>query len=71
MLVEDGSIEVIETVEQQKKLESDPTAGAMADGRKEKAPEKELKPEAAGKPDQRTKVAREETKPSGDKARKA
>ena len=105
MLVEDGSIEVIETVEQQKKLESDPNAGAMADGRrivdaggvssddsevtrnkravrgtvapiecaeqKEKAPEKELKPEAAGKPEKGTKAAREETNPSGDKARKA
>ena len=37
MLLADGSIEVIETVEQRKKLESDPVAGTDAAGRKEKA----------------------------------
>ena len=34
MLVADGSIDVIETVEQRKKLESDPTEGTTADGKK-------------------------------------
>ncbi len=36
MLVADGSVEVIETAEQRKKLESDPTAGTDASGKKEK-----------------------------------
>ncbi len=34
MLVEDGSIEVIETAAQKKAMEQDPTAGVLADGRK-------------------------------------
>ena len=53
MLVADGSIEVIESTEQQKKLESDPTAGADAAGKKEKPKAKtEAKAEtrAEGKP---------------------
>ena len=37
MLLADGSIEVIETVEQRKKLESDPVAGTDATGKKEKS----------------------------------
>ena len=43
MLVADGSIEVIETVEQRKKLESDPTAGADATGKKAEEPAKAAK----------------------------
>ena len=34
MLVDDGSIEVVETVAQKKAIEQDPTAGMTADGRK-------------------------------------
>ena len=55
MLVADGSIEVIETVEQRKKLENDPAAGTDAAGKKTepktvKAAKAEKKPEAAGGP---------------------
>ena len=49
MLVADGSIEVIETVEQRKKLESDPTAGADATGKKTEEPARASKSSKAAK----------------------
>ena len=63
MLVADGSIEVIETVEQRKKLESDPTAGTTAEGRKEK-------PKATTKADTKSEGKAEtkaDEKPAGTK----
>ena len=60
MLAADGSIEVIETVEQRKKLESDPTAGTTAEGKKmdaqavsgTQAETKQTKPARQGKNEQ-------------------
>ena len=60
MLVADGSIEVIETAEQKKKLESDPTAGMTADGKKNPRKKPDAKPET--KPE--TKETNPETKPA-------
>ena len=51
MLVADGSIEVIETVEQRKKLESDPTEGTTADGKKAAEPAKPAKTAKSAKTD--------------------
>ena len=48
LLVADGSIKTPEDAKKNRNLEQDPMAGATADGR-EKAPEKEPKPEAAVK----------------------
>ena len=67
MLVADGSVEVIETVEQRKKLESDPTAGAAADGKKEKPkPKADAKAETNTneKPAEQAEPAGAEGKPS-------
>ena len=72
LLLADGSIKTPEDAKKDRNLEQDPMAGATADGKeKGKAPEKKLNPEAAESPEKGTKAAREETKPSGDKTRKA
>ena len=55
LLLADGSIEVVETVEQRKKIEQDPTAGTLADGRKAS----KVKPEA------KTEEKPAEEKPAG------
>ena len=47
MLVAEGSIEVVESAAQRKALEQDPTAGALADGRKASKVKDETK---AGEP---------------------
>ena len=50
MLVEDGSIDVIETAAQKKAAELDPTAGALADGRKQTKTKADVKAGAEQKP---------------------
>ena len=60
MLVADGSIEVIETVEQRKKLESDPTAGADATGKKAAEPAKAAKSSKAAKTEKSEPAAEEQ-----------
>ena len=40
MLLQEGSLEAVRSVNQQKALEADPAAGASADGRKTTAPRK-------------------------------
>ena len=50
MLVEDGSIDVIETAAQKKAAEQDPTAGADATGRKQTKAKADAKAGAEQKP---------------------
>lgn len=67
MLVADGSIEVVETNEQRKKLENDPTEGIGADGKKLTADSAPAEEKKSGRKSGKSEKAAEEAKSAEDK----